>query len=297
MPSILRQLLPAGAVILAMVSLTAGASIAKGLFPLIGPQGVTALRLAIGFVLLSLVFRPWQAKIGRHNAVSLIGYGASMGLLNLMFYFSIERIPLAIAIAIELMGPLLLAVASSRKAADFLWIALASVGLLLLIPITEHAASLDPVGVMFALAAGVFWALYIFFGKRASGSNGTATVAIGMGIAACVVAPFGIVEAGLDLLKAEILAVALVVAVLSSAFPYSLEMIGLRRLPISAYGTLSSAEPAVGAVVAFLLLDQRLSWLQLAAIVIIIGALIGAVLNRDSANAQDSAADVAPPIT
>ncbi|TIX22849.1 MAG: EamA family transporter, partial [Mesorhizobium sp.] len=153
--------LPVAALMGAMVSIQIGATFAKGLFPLIGAQGTTTLRLVIGALMLIAVLRPWQMLPSRATLPWLVAYGVTLCALNLLFYAALARIPLGVAVALEFSGPLLVATLTSRRASDFAWIALAVAGILLLSPFVHSVAPLDPIGVMLALAAGGFWALYI----------------------------------------------------------------------------------------------------------------------------------------
>jgi inner membrane transporter RhtA len=276
-------LVPVLALLLAEVSFTTGASLSKGLFPVIGADGATSLRLLVGAALLAAVFRPWRIQFaGRWRA--LLAYGAALGAMSLMFYLALRTVPLGIAIAIEFTGPLAVAVASSRRRADLIWIALAVAGLALLLPVGHIGRGIDPAGGALALGAGACWAIYILCGRRAGDAHGTAAVAGGMIIAALFVAPIGIVHAGLRMLQPDVLLLGLVVGVLSSALPYALEMVALRRLSPTTYGTLVSAEPAVGAVVAFLARGETLPPVQWLAIAIIIASTIGATVSAPAPN-------------
>jgi inner membrane transporter RhtA len=196
-------------------------------------------------------------------------YGAVLGAMNLSFYLALRTIPLGLAIAIEFTGPRAVAVFSSRKAADLVWVGLAALGLALLLPGGFGRAALDPVGVACASAAAVFWALYIVLGKRTAHLPAGPTVALGVAVAALVVTPVGVVAAGRRLLEPSIVAMGLGVAVLSSALPYSLEMIALRGLSKRTFGILVSLEPAVGALAGFAFLGEVLhpsQWLSIAAV-------------------------------
>ncbi len=263
--------------VLAMLSVQSGAAIAKRLFPLVGSEGATTLRLVISAVLMVVVWRPWKAKITRANALPLIGYGLALGTMNLTFYLALRTTPLGIAVAIEFIGPLTVALMQSRRPIDFLWVGLAVAGLLLLLPIGGLSKGLDPVGVGFALVAGVCWALYIVFGQKAGAEHGGRTVALGSLIAALLVTPFGVARAGAGLIDPHVLPIGLAVALLSSAIPYSLEMFALTRVPTRVFGTLMSLEPAIGAMTAFLIIGERLSPIQLLAIALVIAASAGVV--------------------
>jgi len=283
------RLLPYAALFGAIITLCVGTSFAKSLFPLIGAEGVSAYRVGFAAVILLLVWRPWRHPIARADLGRLAIYGAVMGLLNLSFYMALRTIPLGPAIAIEFVGPLVLAVASSRKLVHFVWIGLAVLGLGLLLPINPGATRLDPVGVGFACAAAVMWALYIVLGKRTGHLHAGRTVALGMAVAALIVAPVGIVSAGAALLDPKIAALGLVVAVLSSAIPYSLEMIALREIPKRSFGVLLSAEPAVGALAALVILHERLAPTQWLAIGAIVAASIGTILTTPAETVAEDA--------
>lgn len=264
------------AVIVAMLSIQSGASLAKQLFPLVGTQGTTTLRLFFATLVLFAFWRPWMRwpQGAEWKAVAL--YGASLAGMNLLFFQALARIPLGVAVALEFVGPLAVALLASRQGRDFMWAGLAGLGLVLLLPLNSFSTGLDGLGVAFALAAGGFWALYIVFGKRLSGSlpGGIAT-ALGMSCALLIALPFGVAQAGADLLDVRLVPLGLAVGVLSSALPYSLEMIGLKRLPTQTFGILMSVEPAVAALSGLLFLGERLSLLQIAAIGLVMAASVG----------------------
>jgi inner membrane transporter RhtA len=185
----LRAALPYVCLVGAMISLCAGTSFAKSLFPLVGAQGASAYRVGFSALVLCLVFQPWRMPMTRKDLVAVAWYGAVMGVMNLCFYMAIRTIPLGVAIAIEFTGPLSLAMIHARKPIHFVWIALAVAGLALLLPLGDASLNLDLVGVAFAAAAGVCWALYIVAGQRTGHLHGGRSVALGMTTAALVVAP------------------------------------------------------------------------------------------------------------
>lgn len=270
--------LPVAALIGSIVSLVIGTSFAKRLFPVIGAEGTSAYRVTLAALLLLALWRPWRRSLSRRDAGAVAAYGLVLGCMNLLFYLSLRTIPLGIAIAIEFIGPLAVAVAASRRALDIVWVVLAIVGLGLLLPLDRGEAGLDPVGVACALGAALCWALYILAGQRVGHLPGGQAVAFGMGVAALVILPFGIAGAGAALLSPSIVAAGLAVAILSSAIPYSLEMIALRGLPRQTFGILLSLEPVCGALAGFLILGEHLTTLQGAAIASIMTASVGSTL-------------------
>ncbi|UFH51438.1 threonine/homoserine exporter RhtA [Pseudomonas sp. KNUC1026] len=271
--------------VIAMVSIQSGASLAKSLFPLIGAQGTTTLRLILASVLMLAILRPWRMRLTRQALCDVVIYGLALGGMNLLFYMAVRSIPLGIAVALEFTGPLAVALFSSRRKLDFLWIALAVAGLCLLIPSGRAGAPLDLTGAAYALGAGCCWALYIVFGQKAGQSHGVQMAGLGVVVAALFIAPVGIAHAGAELLDWALIPTALGVAILSTALPYSLEMIALARLPARTFGTLMSLEPAVAALSGLAFLHEHLSGTQWLAIIAIIGASLGATLSASDAPA------------
>lgn len=281
-PTRLLKAVPYLALVAGMVSLAVGTSFAKRLFPMVGAEGTSLLRVGLSALVLVCVWRPWRFRLSRDDAKRVFLYGIALGLMNLTFYLSLRTIALGPAIAIEFAGPLTLALMHSRRLIHFVWVTCAVVGLGLLLPVRGGMHALDPVGVAFAGAAGLFWALYIIFGKRLSHMHAGHSVSLGMSTAAVVILPFGVASAGTSLLAPSVLLLGLVVALVSSALPYSLEMIALRHIPERTFGVVLSAEPAIGAVAGLFLLHEQLGGPQWFAIACIVAASVGAVATTDS---------------
>ena len=278
-------MLPVLLLLIAMFSIQIGASMAKSLFPVVGALGATSLRLGFGTLLLWLVLRPWRMPWRTLPWRMLLGYGISLGVMNSLFYLALQTVPLGIAIALEFTGPLGLALLASRRLRDVGWVVLAVAGLLLLVPWTQQHEALDPLGVAYALGAGLCWALYIVFGQKSGAEHGAQTVALGAAVAALVAVPWGVLESGMALLAPALLPVGIGVAVLSMALPYSLEMVALTRLPVRTFGMLMSLEPAIGALCGFAFLHEQLRLLQWLAIVAVVVASAGATLGARTPSA------------
>jgi inner membrane transporter RhtA len=286
-----RTLLAVLAVLVAMVSFQTGASLAKQLFPLVGPVGTTLLRLGFGALILCAIWRPWRQKLTRAELRTIVIYGVAMGGMNLSFYIALKTVPLGIGVAVEFTGPLAVAVLASRRAIDFVWAALAAAGIVLILPIFGGSAPVDLRGILWALLAGACWGAYILLGQRAGASVHEGTVAaLGMATGALCVLPFGVAVVGKPLLNPAILPIGIGVAILSGAFPYSLEMFGMKRLPAHTFGVLMSVEPALGAVIGRVLLHETLAALQIVAIACVIAASVGSTISsRHPAPVSDMA--------
>lgn len=271
----LGAIVPIASLLLAMASVQSGASIAKRLFLIAGPAGTVALRVGFGTVLLCLALRPWRVRIRRDSWLPLGIYGLALGTMNLLFYEALDRLPIGIAVAVEFVGPLAVAVLASRRRLDFLWILLATAGFALLLP-ALHQAHANVLGILFAIGAGACWGLYIVFGQRVGHHLGHQGVAVGSLISAVLMVPVGLCAAPATLFSRAVLLPGLAVATLSTALPYSLEMIALTRMPARTFGVLMSLEPAVAALAGILLLDERLVPAQWAAILLVIVASTGA---------------------
>ena len=286
-----HSLFPVGLIVIAMASIQSGASLAKGMFPVVGAQGTTAMRLLFASLIMLILLRPWRARLTLSSLRTVMIYGLALGSMNLMFYMALRTIPLGIAVALEFTGPLAVSLYASRRAIDFLWIAIAAFGLALLIPMSHFGTGLDLLGIGYALAAGAFWGLYIIYGQKAGHDNGVQTAALGVLIAALFIAPIGIAHAGSALLDLRLLPAALGVAILSTALPYSLEMLALTRMPARTFSTLMSIEPAFGAISGLFFLHEVLSSAQWLAIGAIITASIGATLTMRKESAPTIAMD------
>ncbi|WP_421993447.1 EamA family transporter [Roseococcus sp.] len=274
----MNRVLPYGALAISIVSFCVGTSFAKQLFPMIGAEGTIAYRAGFSAVILVAFLRPWRSRLSGRDLLRIMRYGAALGLANLFFYMSLRTIPIGLAIAIEFLGPLVVALIHSRKPAHFAMVGLALAGLLLLLPSPTGQNALDPEGIAFAAAAGVAWGLYIVFAKKTAHLPGYQAVSLGMVTAALVVVPFGIHAAGATLLTPSLLVTGLAVALVSSAIPYTFEMFAIRSIPANVFGVLLSLEPVVGAIAGRALLGEVLTSLQWLAIILVMMASVGVVI-------------------
>jgi inner membrane transporter RhtA len=276
--------LPVAALMVSLITLCAGTSLAKGLFPFVGAEGTTTYRLVFSTLLLMAFWRPWRRAWTWADVPILVLFGATLGLMNLLFYNAIKTVPFGLAIAVEFTGPLAVALWSSKKPLDFVWIVLAVAGMGLILPLGNasgadmQAAAIDPVGIAYALGAGACWAVYIVVGQRVADRIGAFATPMGMLVAALLVTPVGISVAGSSLLNPEWMLAGLGIALLSSAIPYSLEMYSLKHLPKQTFSILLSLEPAVGALAGWLVLSEQLSTQQLGAIGLIMAASMGSAM-------------------
>jgi inner membrane transporter RhtA len=258
----------------AIASVQVGATLARHLFAFLGPSGTVFLRVAFGALILLAIARPRRLGLLAAQWRAVVLFGLVIAGMNLCFYQAIARIPLGIAVTIEFLGPLAIAIAGSRKALDFAWVAMAGAGVAIL---SFAGGSVTPVGVLFALGAAVGWACYIVLSQRVGrlvpGPNG---LAFALAVGGIALLPFGVAGAGGHLLEPRNLLLGLVVAILSTAIPFSLEFAALRRLSAQVFGILMSLEPAMGALAGFVFLAQRLSLRDLVAIGLVTAASVGA---------------------
>jgi len=269
---------PIAMLLVAMLSVQWGASIAKALFPILGATNMAVLRILFSTLFMAIALRPWKIRLDRGNWRALLLYGLALGSMNLTFYQALERIPMGIAVAIEFVGPLGVVIATSRRAVDFLWALLAIAGLALLTPLGPDSHDLDPVGMGFALLAGLFWAIYILAGKRAGQDHGSRSAAAGMLISSALALPFGVATASPVSVLLPVLPLVLAVGLLSGAIPYTLEMVALRRMRPGTFGILMSLEPAIAAMLGALTLQEHLPLVHWVAICAVMTASAGAVL-------------------
>jgi inner membrane transporter RhtA len=262
-------------VLAAVSSVQLGGAFAKTLFDEIGPGGTAFLRVLFAALILAALWRPAVRGLSGAEWRLALAYGFTLVAMNLTFYEALDRIPLGIAVTFEFVGPLGVAIAGSRRPLDLVWVVLAASGILLLSDF--GTADLDGLGVALALLAGGFWAAYILLAARVGRAfEGAHGLAIGMCAGALMLLPFGLADAGGDLLSAEALAIGLAVAVLSSVIPYSLELEALRRMPAGVFGVLMSLEPAAAAIAGFIVLDEGLATREVVAIALVVAASAGA---------------------
>lgn len=272
---------PIAAVLVAMACFQLGAALAKGLFPIVGAGSTAALRLAIASIILLAVWRPWHIRFTKRQLMTVMVYGVAMGWMNFFFYLALSYIPLGITMALEFTGPLAVALFASRRPIDFLWILLATLGLAALLPLGLSGAPLSGLGIAYALGAGACWALYIVFGRKAGAAHGGQITSLGTLIGACIIVPIGIAHSGAQLFAPAILPLAIGVAVLSSALPYSLEMFAMPRIPTRTFGVLMSLNPAMGALTGLLFLGESLTLIQWTAVASVVVASAGSAATRD----------------
>jgi inner membrane transporter RhtA len=264
---------PPALVLLGIVSVQVGSALAKHLFSEVGSFGTVALRLFFAAAVLMLLWRP-SLRMNRRTGTVVLSYGVILGLMNLCFYLALARLPLGIAVTIEFLGPLAVALAGSRRWLDAFWAVLAAGGVVLLM---EGRGDLNLAGVLFALAAGTCWGLYILvgaaLGRHTTQGNG---LALGMAVAALVAVPFGVADSGTALFRPWVLVAGLGVALLSSVIPYSLDLEALRKVPPRVFGILMSLEPAMAALIGLIVLRESLHLSQWIAVLCVVAASAGA---------------------
>jgi inner membrane transporter RhtA len=269
---------PSGALVVGgIASVQSGSALAAKLFSRIGPDGAVLLRLTTASIVLLAIWRPRLRGRTRRELLLAGAFGLVLAGMNLSFYNAIDRIPLGIAVAVEFVGPLAVAVGGSRRRSDLLWVALAAAGILVLTHGGGH--HIDGLGVILALAAGCFWGAYILVNARLGQAfEGGTGLALSMCVASVVVLPIGIAQGGSHLVEPRSLALGAAVGMLSSAIPYSFELEALRRIPVNVFGVLMSLEPAMAALAGFLVLGQGLTGRALVGIALVVAASVGTSL-------------------
>jgi inner membrane transporter RhtA len=264
-------------VLVAMLSVQSGAALATTLFGEVGPGGAVFLRSTFAALALLALARRGLRPLRGPQLREVVLFAVILAAMNLCFYAALDRLPLGIAVTLEFVGPLGVAVVGSRRRRDLLWALLAAAGILLLSD-GSGSGGIDPLGAALALGAGVFWGAYILQSARVGGSiRGLGGLATALAISAVLLAPIGVAQGGGELLTPANLAIGFAVGVLSSAIPYALEMEALRRLPNAVFGVLMSLEPAIAALVGFVALSQGLAPVEAAAICLVVAASAGAL--------------------
>lgn len=280
--------LPVMATVAAMAAFQVGAAFAKALFPAVGPQGAATLRLCLGAAMLMAISRPWRAWPRGAPVLAVLGLGLSMAAVILMFYLALDRLPLGVTIALQFLGPLAIALLGSRRPADLVWAVLAAAGVWRLVGAGSAPVTLDLVGVAWALGAAAGWASYILCGRVASASFGTSTAALSVTIAALLAAPVGVYHAGAALLSPALIPLALLVALFSTAIPFSLEFYALPRMPARTFAVFTSLEPAFGVLAGLLILGERLAVAQIGGVAAVVVAAAGASWSSAGRRARDA---------
>jgi inner membrane transporter RhtA len=267
---------PSSALVLcAIASVQFGSAIAANLFAEVGPAGAVWLRLVFGTIILLALWRPRMRGYTRRQLALACVFGLVLGFMNLSFYSALHRIPLGIAVTLEFVGPLTVAVAGSRRPIDLLWVAIAAAGIIALTQGDAH--DLNALGVGFALLAGALWGTYIIVNARVGQAfEGGTGLALAMCVSLVVILPFGIAQGGSQLLEPRSLALGAAIGLLSSAIPYSFETEALRRIRPSVFGVLMSIEPAMAALAGFIVLGQNLSARQTLGMALVVVASVGA---------------------
>ena len=267
--------------LLSIISVQMGAAVGKELFQAIGPLGTTFLRLGFAAVFLLLIWRPQVRGLRRTQYINILLFGVVLAVMNGAFYTAIRYIPLGIAVTLEFVGPLGLALVQSRRVKDIVWVLLAVVGIILLAPLGQETVNL--LGAGLAILAGIFWACYILCSARVGRSfSGGRGLALAVAVATIAIAPLGISTGGAALLRPQVLLTGVGIAILSSLIPFSLELEALRRLPSRVFGVLMSIEPAVATLIGFLVLHEAIGLREILAIALVISASVGVSL--DAAN-------------
>ena len=273
-------IIPVVSIIIAMTSIQFGSFLAKDLFNTLGPILTTILRISLAAIMLLISNRIWKQNLNSKTLFKVIPYGSALGFMILSFYLSIDRIPLGIASTLQFLGPLGVAVLDSRKKSNLVWILLAMLGVYLILPVSKINSELDPIGIIFALSGAFCWALYIVFGKKLT-QNITSGLASSLGVtfAALIVIPFGFNQSTQGVIDHIIILKGLLLAAVSVAIPYYLELKALKNLSTYSFGILLILEPAIASLIGFIFIGQALTIVQWFAITLVIIASIGSSIN------------------
>jgi len=273
-------------VLIGILSVQFGAGVAKSLFDEVAPTLIVWLRLVTSAVVLVLLARPALRRRTSRDWLVVAGFGASLGVMNWAIYQSFARIPLGIAVTVEFVGPLALAVLGSRRPRDLLWVLLAAVGVGLL-GLELERGHVTLAGVLFALLAGAAWATYILLsaqtGRRWPGLDGLAVASV---VATLLLTPVALRSGGSDLADGRIVLLGAAVGLLSSVIPYSCELVALRSLPPAVFSILMSLEPAAAALVGIVVLGEFLAPVQWVAMACVVVASVGATRSGSGAIAE-----------
>ncbi|HJQ02136.1 MAG TPA: EamA family transporter [Jatrophihabitans sp.] len=272
---------PQGLILIGIASVQFGAAFAAKLFDRAGPGGVVLMRLVFSAVVLLALTRPDLRGRSRRELLTAAGFGLVLGGMNWSFYQALQLLPLGAAVTLEFAGPLAVAILGSRRLLDLLWVALAGGGVVLLAfgRSDGSAHSLNPRGVLLALLAGTLWAGYIVLSQRVgSRFAGLQGLALALSVAGIALLPVGLIQGGRALLQPAVFGGGLLVALLSSLIPYSLELIALRRLRAATFGLLMSLEPAFAALAGVLVLGEQLRLRTVTALVMVVAASAGTSL-------------------
>lgn len=268
---------PFPAVLASVVIVQGGAALAKGIFPVLGAANTAGMRIALSAAMLLVAFRPGLRQVTAAQWRAVVPYGVALGAMNLLFYLALARVPLGLAVTLEFIGPLSVAVAYSRRPLDIVWVLMALLGIALIAP--WQARGIDPLGATLALAAAACWAAYIVLGGRlARVMRGGAAVSVGMLVATGSIAPIAFAGGGVPHLTPSLIGTSILVALLSSALPYTFEMQALRTMPAKTFSIIMSLEPAVAALCGMLFLGEILSPTQWTSVALVIAASVGAAI-------------------
>ena len=273
------QLIAVVFMVLSMISYQISASFAKQLFMVLDPLTVTILRLFFAAVIVCIMFRSWHIlnRLSFLKWRDLLCYSAALGFMNILFYMSLGKLPQGIAVGLEFIGPLGLALLSIKQRSDYLWVGLAILGIALMVPWGQaQSEQFSLIGATCALAAGLCWAFYIYFGQKVVQQNiGMHALTIAISLSALSLLPIGLYNNAAALVETQYWGKALAIAILATAIPYALDLQALKHLSKLSYGTLSSLSPALAALTGLLLLGEKIGWLQWIALLCVMLASVG----------------------